>query len=283
MNSKWTPILTAPTRGEQPYDWSSPYMGQCVWGAYYRILQNGWSAPCYYDRPKRITGFTNAKEWLKEFREPWVPFYIENNPNYIPVPGDVIVFDGTYGHVAVIEKAIDDDTYIVSDWNRVAPRTYGVAEWKKGTNLTRTGRLLGYLHYDPEDDKHVSPVSRDILVNQIEATDASLRVRLSPNLNGQYYCSITPGYYNVISSVAATNEDKAKVTGLSTWYQIEQGKWCANITTKYLPANSSDESDKDLEELFNLMMAELKATNDENKMLKEKISKAVDILTEGLK
>lgn len=283
MSSKWIPILTPPSQGESPYDWNSPYVGQCVWGAYYRVLKNGWSAPCYYDRPSKTAGYTNAKEWLKEFREPWVPFYLSEHPDYIPVPGDVIVWNGTYGHVALIEQTIiPGQKYVISDWNRVAPRTYGTAEWNINSAIGNTGPVLGYLHYEPQNEKHVTPVERNSNVTQIQATDGTLRVRLAPNLSGEYYCSITPGYYNVLSSVAATNEDKAKIEGLSTWYEIESGKWCANITTKYLPAGTEDPT-RGLEELFADIMAEFKAKDEENRMLKETISRAVDILTEGLK
>lgn len=276
MSVQWVPILNAPSNGEPPYDWSSPYVGQCAWGAYYRILKNGWSAPCYYDRPSKTPGYTNAKEWIKEFREPWVPFSIDKYPDYIPVPGDVIVFDGTYGHVAVIEQVVvPNDTYIISDWNRVAPKTYGTTQWKKGTTLSKTGPLLGYLHYEPSDEKSVTPVNRNEMVNQIQAIDGTLRVRLAPNLNGEYYCNITPGYYNVLSSVAATSEDKAKVEGLTTWYQIEQGKWCANITTKYLPADSSS----DISQLLSELDKAFRTLQEENEEYKNRIDRAVKILS----
>ena len=96
LTNQWIPILTAPIKGETPYDWSSQWEGQCAWGAYYRIMKNGWPAPCYYDRSSKTPGYTTAKLWMDNFREPWERVYISENPNYIPVPGDIIVFNGVF-------------------------------------------------------------------------------------------------------------------------------------------------------------------------------------------
>lgn len=271
--AQWVPILSAPVEGETPYNWDSKWRGQCAWGTYYRILKNGWPDPCYHDRSRKAPGFTNAKEWLANFREPWVPIYVSKNPDYIPTPGDVIVFDGTYGHVAVIELQKSNDIYLVSDWNRAAKGTYAIIEWKRGTNMPGTGPVLGYLHY-PGSHNHVTPVAEDSTVDQIYATDGTLRVRLAPNLKGTYYCNITPGYYNILSKTAATAEDKISESGLTMWYEIESGKYCANITTVFKPAKGSE----DIVRLLQQLIDEFEAVRNENTQLKERIAKAVKIL-----
>lgn len=276
MGSKWVPILTPPEYGESPYDWTSRYAGECTWGAYYRVRKNGWPDPCWYDHQTNTPGYTIAKDWMEEVRSPWVPFSVDNYPDYIPVPGDILVFDGNYGHVAVIEETVvQNEVYIISDWNRVAPHVYDCTQWQKGTTLTRTGKLKGYLHYDPSNEKYVTPVDRNPSVNQLQATDGTLRVRLKPNLNGDIYCMITPGYYNVKSSVAATKEDKVKVDGLTTWYEIEDGKWCANITTKYLPVDGPTDISKLLEELENAIVS----LQEENNDYKTRTDKAIKVLS----
>ena len=273
--AQWTPILTAPTPGESPYNWDSQWKGQCAWGSYYRIMKNGWPAPCYHDRSRKAPGFTNAKDWIANYKEPWVPVLLSNEPNYIPSPGDVIVFNGNYGHVAVVESIISDGVYYVSDWNRVAPLTYAVAEWKANTPLPGTGPVIGYLHY-PGSFNYVTPVLEDNTVDQIKATDGTLRVRLAPNLKGTYYCSITPGYYNVLSKTAATVEDRIAEPALTTWYEIEKGKYCANITTEYKPAKGS----ADIVKLLQQLIDEFESVKNENSRLKEKINAAIAVLSE---
>ena len=240
---KWTPILTPPKEGEAPYVWNAATKGQCTWYAYWRVQKNGYSPPCYYDRAKKQPAYTDAKDWLDEFREPWVPIKISQNPNYIPVPGDIIVFDGNYGHVAVIEKD------------------------------------------NGKPDNFVTPVARNEDVDQIKATDPTLRVRLEPSLSGAYYCNITPGYYNVLSIIPATAADKKKTSGLTCWYEIESGKFCANITTSFLPSKYSSDIYKILEEL-NIRVGKLEEENASLKASNERllngIKAANDILTKLL-
>jgi len=241
--AKWIPILTAPTYGEKPYDWGSTYKYQCTWFAYYRPQKNGWPAPCWHNKQTQTPGWTTAKDWAKNVRDPWVAID-SNDKSYIPVPGDIIVFTGNYGHVAVIEETIKANVdYIISDYNRIQPETYDTCHWAPGEILKgyiNTGAPIAYLHYEPGDPKEVTPVSRNTKVNQIDAPDPALRVRLEPSLEGEYYCSITPGYYNVLAIIEASAADKKQVEGLECWYEIEEGKYCANITTTYLPKNNPD-------------------------------------------
>ena len=122
----------------------------------------------------------------------------------------------------------------------------------------------------------ISPVPRDTEVNQIEATDNTLRVRLAPNLDGEFYCFIRKGYYNVLSVVKATAEDKAKVEGLECWYEIASGKYCANITTKYLPA-TSDDTVEELKELVTRLIGKIDTLTAENESLRKGIEQMVDI------
>lgn len=292
----WIPILTAPEYGEKPYDWGNKNRGQCTWYAYYRVQKNGWTPPCYYDRSKKTVGWGNAKDWLANFREPWEAIYVSQNPDYDPVPGDIIVFNGTYGHVAVIEEKISTGEYWVSDYNRAAKESYGLTKWHKGDKMPGynlpTGPVLGYLHYTPNTNE-VIPVDRNTNANQIYAPNAGLRVRLAPSLNGTYYCSITPGYYNVYGTIPATDEDKDKSAGLECWYEIgqteNQALYCANVTTEYLPAQKNEENQNseptptpqqpedsvtvDLEKTFNELKTEIANLIAENEKLnKQKIT-----------
>ncbi len=238
--------LTAPVYPEQPYNWEASSAYQCTWYAFYRAIEEGYSAPCYWDRETKTGSYTNAKDWLKNFREPWEV----KGPNYKPVHGDIAVFTGVYGHVVFIEE-VEGDIAKISDYNRVARETFGIDSWIIGGHLEGCGDLIGYLHY-PYDK--VSPVERDESRDQIRTTDESLRIRLEPNLNGKIFGNVQLGYYNVLSISEADNY---------TWYEIEKGKYCADITTVFLPKEDS----------------ELELLKKENEELKEKL-RQINLLSE---
>ena len=56
------------------------------------------------------------------------------------------------------------------------------------------------------------------------------------------------GYYNVLQTEEADGY---------TWYEISKDRWCANITTNYLPSDSSDFV-KQIEEWANAMVTTVK-------------------------
>ena len=90
------------------------------------------------------------------------------------------------------------------------------------------GDLLGVLHYPYSP---VSTVERNENVNQIETTDEQLRIRTAPSLTAEIVGHVQLGYYNVLSQTDADGY---------TWYEISKDRWCANITTNYLPAEQND-------------------------------------------
>lgn len=131
----------------------------------------------------------------------------------------------------------DEAINLISEYNRIAKQTFDTDTWVPGTTLKGCGKLLGYLHY-PLDV--VNPVARDIHVDQIETTDTSLRIRLEPNLNGKIISHVQLGYYNVLSITEALEEDKEAVEGLECWYEIAPNRYCANITTTFLPKEDDE-------------------------------------------
>lgn len=216
------PRLKAPIYPEKPYAWGVETQGQCTWYTYWRVQEIGFSAPCYYDRATKSGLYTNAKLWLKNYRDPWEV----KDKNYIPVPGDIVVFDGKYGHVAVVEIKNEDGTYTLSNFNRVVDGRFTLdfwlcEGWEAGSAMSGTGKVLGYLHYP---QAVITPVERNILVNQVETTDPLLRVRNAPSLNGAILGFVSIGYFNVLNQVEADGY---------TWYEVEEGKWIADITTIY--------------------------------------------------
>lgn len=179
----WTQRTTAPTNGTPPYDWNSASIYECTWYAYWRVQEGGgYTPPCWYSG-SGSTGYgayTNAKEWLDHYRDPWQV----KGTNYTPVPGDIVVFTGTYGHVVVIEAVNRDGSYVVTDYNLIAgTHTFGrKTDYKypnriQGANIS-TGNCIGCLHY-PSGPTPPTPTVRPSI--SISPSSASLTMNASAN------------------------------------------------------------------------------------------------------
>ena len=239
----WTPRTQAVKQGEQPFAWGVESVYQCTWFCYYEALWHGMSAPCYWDRATKSGSYTNAKEWLKEYREPWMPI---TDPSYKPVQGDILVYDGEYGHVIFMETDLLTAEYRNGDSNSFRNAKLG----------DYNGKLLGVLHYPYQP---VNTVERNENVNQIETTDESLRIRTEPSLEGEVVGHVQLGYYNVL--------DQKENDGY-TWYEISKDRWCANITVNYLPSRE-DDFIRQLEKFLNDTKAKISTLESENKHMRE--------------
>ena len=249
-------IRTTPVEvGTVPYNWNTDTVYQCVWYAYYRSLENSLPAPCWFDGYGKngYGAYTNAKEWLKNYRSPWIPFSVDEYPNYTPRANDIVVYDGEYGHVQFMET---DTMY--SEYSNGNPNSF-----KTGA-FTRKPNLLGFLHYPNEV---INPVARNTSVNQIQTTDTSLRIRTAPSLSAEIVGYVQLGYYDVLESKSADGY---------TWYKLAEDRWCANVTTIYLP---SDEEDimKQIEEYFNSMKTKVTEVTKENTKLKDDMKKIENV------
>lgn len=245
--------------GEKPYNWNvDSAVYQCTWYSYYRALEVGLSAPCYWDRPTRTGSYTNAKEWLKNFREPWVVKEV----GYIPQANDIVVFDGNYGHVAFIEE-VHNNVAILSQYMSGKKDSFSNHQWTIGTNYT--GQLLGYLHYEG-----IEPVDRNTNVNQVYVSDGSLRVRNQPSLSGEILGYAKVGYYNVLT----TKENDGY-----TWYRIGDDKYIANVKTKYYPTKQTDivRVIEDFIEGISNEVTHLKDDNDEYLSVLKQINKLSEV------
>ena len=229
--------------GTLPYVWNIPSVYQCVWYCYYRCLEVGFS-PCeWFDRATQTGSYTNAKDWLKEYRDPWEV----KNIGYTPVAGDILVYgDEPYGHVIFCETDVMTSEYRSGDPDSF--RNAKIGDYH--------GTLIGILHYPYEP---VLPVERDETRDQIQTTDESLRIRVKPSLDAEIVGHVQLGYYNVF--------DKKDNDGY-TWYQIAKGRWCANITTNFFPG-TDDDFMKEIERVWNATKVKIKGLEDQNKEMKE--------------
>ena len=247
-------VRTEPVKvGTEPYRWNIESQYQCTWYGYYRAIECGFTPPTYWDRATKTGSYPNAKDWLENYRDPWIPI---TDPNYKPVAGDILVYDGEHGHVIFMET----DT-MTSEYRKGDPNSFRNA--KLGDYQ---GHLLGVLHYPYQP---INPVERNENVTQIETTDSTLRIRTKPSLDGEIVGHVQLGYYNVL--------DEKENDGY-TWYEIEKDRWVANITTNYLPSTGGDIIRK-IEDYFNSMKCEINSLTEERNKYKE-IVKEVHKLTE---
>lgn len=128
--------------------------------------------------------------------------------------------------------------------------------------------------------EQILPTDRDESVNQIETTDSTLRIRRGPSLNDEIIGHVQIGYYNVLDVREATKEDIAQVDGLKCWYKLSDNAWCANITTKFLPAEDYDIV-KLVEEYTRKINELVKREAEENNDLKARLKK-INELSEGV-
>lgn len=245
----FTPRTTPVLEGESPYAWNVPSVYECTWYGFYRVLECGMSPCCYWDRETKTGSYTNAKEWLKNFREPWEV----KTPDYTPVAGDIAVFDGEYGHVQFLETDV-----MYSEYRNGDPNSFRNGKFEKSSNL------LGFLHYPYSP---VAPVERNTSVNQIQTLDESLRIRTKPSLSGEIVGYVQLGYYNVL--------DEKEADGYK-WYKIDTNRWCANIEVIYLPSDDTDII-KELERYFDSMKEKVSVLTNENEELKEDME-AIDYI-----
>ena len=246
----WAPRTQAVRQGEQPFAWGVESVYQCTWFCYYEALWHGMSAPCYWDRATKSGSYTNAKDWLKEYREPWMPV---TDPNYKPVQGDILVYDGEYGHVIFMETDI-----LTAEYRNGDPNSFRNA--KLGDF---NGKLLGVLHYPYQP---VNTVERNENANQIETTDESLRIRTEPSLDGEIVGHVQLGYYNVL--------DQKENDGY-TWYEISKDRWCADIGIIYYPV--AEDFVKQLEEFLNVTRAKINSLESENEDMRNDMKQMKNI------
>lgn len=207
---------TSVVKGEEPFKFNTGSDYQCTWYAFYELLKRTGYKPCYWDRATKSGSYTNGKKWLDNYREPFMPI---RNFDKMPDANDVIVFTGNYGHVVVYEG-----NNKITDYNRVNPLQFDIANWDKGQilkgNPYNTGKPIGYLHLP-----QTKPVQRDPSREQIKVNTLSQHLRDNPNGNIISYCF--DGYFNVLET---------KVDNF-IWHRIDKDTWIALVdgNVEYLP------------------------------------------------
>jgi len=233
-----TPLII----GEEPWKWDVDSVWQCTWYSFWRFYQVHGIYPTYQNRATKSGSYNNAITWLENYRDPVKPM----EKDYIPVAGDIVVYDWSdLGHVAFLET----DT-MTSSYGNGNPDSFKFQDYRKFN-----GEIMGFLH---SDCYPILPVERNTHATQIQTTDEQLRIRTAPSLNAEIVGHVQLGYYNVLQQSEADGY---------TWYEIAKDRWCANITTNYLPSEQNDFV-RQLEEFLNNTKAKIKALESENENMK---------------
>lgn len=163
----WTVRESPVINGTSPYDWNAVTKYQCTWYAYWRVQEgSGLSQPpCWYSGSgsSGYGAYTNAKEWLDHYRDPWQAISIDDEPDYQCQPGDIVVFTGTYGHVVVVERVNKNGTLCVSDYNLIGgSEAFGYkTDYRYGDRIygyMTTGACIGVLHNPNIEPKNMIPI-----------------------------------------------------------------------------------------------------------------------------
>ena len=188
---------------------------------------------------KGSVGFSNAKYW---FTQTGYPTGSEIKT------GSIAVFDGNCGHVAIVERKVDDTHAIISESNYDDDKSLRNYKFFRSrqvelvvgkATLAGVGKLLGFIYLSPNDKR----VSRDTSKDQIEVFSQKLNVRKTPNgelFSTGLYCPI--GIYNIMST---------KKDGNYTWYKLDDDMWVAGVAdtvTYYAKSKDLDSENKLLRE-----------------------------------
>lgn len=187
-------------------------MPNCTMYAYCRAFESV-NAKAPFPIARNTIGFGNAKTWYS---------LSPLNKGGVLKTGSIAVFDGTYGHVAYVERVIDDTHAIISesqyDTNK-SLRNYRY--WQKRevelvigkSTLNGVGALLGFIYLDIDDVR----TTRNFSKEQIEVLEDMVNVRGLPN--GEVVrkgCYAPLGIYDIKSK---------KVVDEYTWYELDKNCW----------------------------------------------------------
>lgn len=160
------------------------------------------------------TGFGNAKEWYSQTK-------LEKGSS--PRLGAIACFDGTLGHVSIVESINDDGTVTVSQSNYQSRKDYNsinyfqIKTYKLEVGKVASGvglRFQGYIY--PPNVRYA--VQRDTTNDQVEILADRLKVRKSPNGDWVEGIFAPLGIYNI---------QDVQTAGEYTWAKLDDECWIA--------------------------------------------------------
>lgn len=221
-------------------------MPNCTMYAYLRSFEL-CNATEPFPIAKNGLGFGNAKTWYS--KSP-----LKKGSKLKPF--SIAVFDGNYGHVAIIERKIDDTHALISESqydDDKSLRNYKYFQTREvelvvgKATLSGVGELLGFL-YLPVDDIRTT---REPNKSQLTINEEYVNIRALPNGNiARQGCYAPLGTYDVLDVTS---------DGTYDWYQLDKncyvrdGEWLT-----YYPIEETE---------IERLKAELKEVKKENEIL----------------
>lgn len=183
-------------------------MPNCTMYAYLRAFESV-NASKPFPIARSTLGFGNAKTWFNQS-----PLKKGNEIR----TGSIACFNGNYGHVAFVERKIDNNHALISESQYDADKSLrNYKYWNKRivelevgkATLTGVGELQGFLYLDIDDAR--------VGNGKVEITEDYVNVRSEPNghlVLAGCYCPM--GIYNYYQ--------RKNVDGYN-WYEIDLGCW----------------------------------------------------------
>lgn len=214
---------------------------------------------CEVDKPfvmfngRQPGSYPNAKNFFSETILP---------KGYDIREGSIAVFDGNFGHVAFVEKVIDQNHAVITQSqysSNKARRDYMYWEKREAelsvgkATISGVGKLIGFVYLPIRE---IRVTERNASVDQISVKEQYLNVRVAPE--GELYdrgCYLPMGLYNVIQT--------KEVNGW-TWFEIATDRWVRD--GEWLEYFKKQDINEDLLR--------------ENKILKDKIARIEEIIKE---
>lgn len=155
-----------------PYTTTDPKLfEQCVWYCLARAGEILGYPITYWDTMPNCSpnpawnyvGVRHAKYWLKDTR-----WKVRNTPRV----ASFLVLDGTYGHVAMVEKNCGNGKWGISQYNKNSDRKFHYEEVDLSGNYCYGMKILGYLELP------IKEIERNTSIHQFKVKVDQLNIRV---------------------------------------------------------------------------------------------------------
>ena len=227
---------------------------------WHNLLINGWRC-IDFDKSKVKVG--DIIQWVDKCHVCKVADIVDGtiyiNGSFYTGEHGVAYYNGKYDTRNRFNSLQDLSNFMTSEY---PTRFYHY--WTLDKEAQMTGGQPEHILVCPDT---ITPTERNTNVDQIQTTDDTLRIRTKPSLEADVVGHVQVGYYNVIASKKADGY---------TWYQLATDRWCADISTIYLPAE--DDALKELERIFKSITAKIDEKDKELQKANEKLKRIKEII-----